>query len=192
MSGNGDRRVRRSRRAVQQALIELILERGYDRVSVTEIIDRADVGRSTFYAHFTGKQAVLAANLDDLSDTLRHGPGGAPLDFSLPMLEHIAGQRRLVRALLGRRGGAVVMAQAERTLAEIVRAELLAALPAGAPPPGGLEVAVMCVVGAFMTMLRTWVEGDLTATPAELDTAFRALLLPGLTTFLRQPAPDHA
>src|SRR5687767_3562998 len=64
---SGDRRVRRTRRLVQQALVELILEKGYDAVTVTDIIDRADVGRSTFYAHFTDKQDVLFSNLDELA-----------------------------------------------------------------------------------------------------------------------------
>jgi AcrR family transcriptional regulator len=185
--GGGDRRVRRSRRAIQQALVELILEKGYERVSVTEIIDRADVGRSTFYAHFTDKQDVLFSNLDALSDLLHAAPDrrqGPLLAFSLPMLEHVAEQRRLVRALLGRRGGAVVVARGEQMLASIVRTELLAALPIGATSPARLEVVVTCVVGAFMAMVRTWVDEDLTATPAELDAVFRAVVAPGVAAIL--------
>lgn len=50
-SKRGDRRVRRSQRMLHEALRSLILEKGYDRVTVQDVIDRADVGRATFYAH---------------------------------------------------------------------------------------------------------------------------------------------
>ncbi len=91
--------------------MELILEKGYDAVTVTDIIARADVGRSTFYAHFTDKQDVLFSNLDQLT-FLHPAPRDDPGElfaFSRPMFEHVREQERLVRALLGpakRRAGA--------------------------------------------------------------------------------------
>ena len=61
-----DRRVARSRRALKEALTDLILEQGYESVTVQDVIDRADVGRSTFYAHFVDKDDLLMAILADL------------------------------------------------------------------------------------------------------------------------------
>src|SRR6266511_3052594 len=66
-----DRRVRRTRRTLHEALIALILERGYERVTVQDILDRADVGRSTFYAHYRDKEALLLTSFDDVRDELR-------------------------------------------------------------------------------------------------------------------------
>ena len=60
-----DRRVARSRRALKEALTDLILERGYEAVTVQDVIDRADVGRSTFYAHFLDKDDLLDLILDE-------------------------------------------------------------------------------------------------------------------------------
>ncbi|MFI6787289.1 TetR/AcrR family transcriptional regulator [Nonomuraea sp. NPDC050383] len=185
--------MRRSRRAVREALIELILEKGYEAVTVTDIIDRADVGRTTFYAHFTDKQAVLFSDLDDLRDLLRPAPGSrpeTPFAFSLPLFEHVYEQRRLVRALLGRRGGSAVSARGERILGDVVRAELAAALPPGHVPPVSLELAVTCVVGAFMALIRGWADGELTATPADMDAAFRAVVMPGVSAMLASAAGD--
>lgn len=195
---SSDRRVRRTRRAVQQALTELILEKGYETVTVTDLINRANVGRSTFYAHFTDKQDVLFSNLDELSDLLHLAPASRPgvlFAFSLPMFEHLQEQRRLVRALLGRRGGGVVMARGEQIMAAVVRDELLAGLPSGSTPPASLDLMITCVVGAFMALLRKWADGELTATPAEMDAAFRAVVTPGVEEALaasprgRRPAP---
>lgn len=47
-----DRRSERTRQLLNAALIELMLEQRYDEITVQDIIDRANIGRSTFYAHF--------------------------------------------------------------------------------------------------------------------------------------------
>ncbi|WP_169951698.1 TetR/AcrR family transcriptional regulator [Microbispora sp. H11081] len=197
VSGNprresSDRRVRRTRRAVQQALTELILEKGYETISVTDLINRANVGRSTFYAHFTDKQDVLFSNLDELSDLLRLSPAATPdtlFAFSLPMFEHVQERGRLLRALLGRRGSTAVVARGERIIAATVRDELLARLPPGSGPPASLDLVVTCVVGAFMALLRRWADGEVAATPTEMDAAFRAVVMPGVE---RELAAVHA
>ncbi|WP_182909028.1 hypothetical protein [Microbispora sp. H13382] len=89
----------------------------------------------------------------------------------------------LVRALLGRRGGGLVPARGERILGRVVRDELLAA---GARPSPALDRLVICVAGAFLALLRGWVDGDIAATPAELDATFRATVLPGVRSILVQ------
>ncbi|WP_344491513.1 helix-turn-helix domain-containing protein [Nonomuraea monospora] len=126
---SGDRRVRRTRRLIQEALVALILDKGYDAVTVTDIIERADVGRSTFYAHFTDKREVLFSNLDQLAflHPAPRGEVGELFAFSRPMFEHVREQERLVRALMGRRGGGLVHARGEQLLAALVKDELLTA-----------------------------------------------------------------
>ena len=65
-----DRRVLRTRRQLRTALINLILERGWDAVSVSDVCARADVGRSTFYAHFADKEELLFSGFEELHATL--------------------------------------------------------------------------------------------------------------------------
>lgn len=67
---NADRRVRRTQKLLHRALISLVLEKHYDLITIQEILDRADIGRSTFYAHFSGKDELLISGIDDLRDTL--------------------------------------------------------------------------------------------------------------------------
>jgi len=71
LADNQDRRVRRTRRSLRAALLGLIAERGYDKVTVQDVLDRADVGRSTFYAHFRDKDALFASCFDDLREDLQ-------------------------------------------------------------------------------------------------------------------------
>jgi AcrR family transcriptional regulator len=109
-----DRRVARTRGMVHQALLSLILEKGYEAISVEDICERANVGRSTFYAHFTGKDDLKRSGLEHLRRELleRHRSASAsmpvsarPLGFSLAMFEHARDHMHLYRALVGSKGG---------------------------------------------------------------------------------------
>ncbi|RTM09235.1 MAG: TetR family transcriptional regulator [Hyphomicrobiales bacterium] len=60
-----DRRVARTRATLQHALISLIPKKGYEAVTVEDICDAANVGRSTFYAHYTGKDDLKRRGLDE-------------------------------------------------------------------------------------------------------------------------------
>jgi AcrR family transcriptional regulator len=189
-----DRRVRRTRAAVQRALLELMIEKGYEAVTATDLIERADIGRSTFYAHFTDKRQVLDDNLDDLGAFLRshRHEAGAPLfSFSLPLFEHVHDQRRLLQVLLGPRGGTVVQERLAQLLAELVREELTALTP-DAEPAVPVDLAVAVVVGAILGLLRSWAGGESRWTPTELDRALRCLLVPGTTAALTRRSTTSA
>lgn len=66
--GKIDRRVRRTQQALQDALIQLILEKGYDAVTIKEITDRADLGRTTFYLHFSDKEELFMHAIDAICE----------------------------------------------------------------------------------------------------------------------------
>src|SRR3972149_51567 len=72
MNDKNDRRSQRTRQALGDALIELMMEKGYDAISVKEIIDHANVGRSTFYTHYADKDELLVSQLDRVVDMLSH------------------------------------------------------------------------------------------------------------------------
>jgi AcrR family transcriptional regulator len=56
-----DRRVRRTRRGRIDAFLGLVAEKGYEKITVQDILDRADIGRPTLYAHYRDKEALLLA-----------------------------------------------------------------------------------------------------------------------------------
>src|SRR5262245_63211196 len=123
-----DRRVQRTRKLLQDALMALILEKGYEAVTIQDIIDRANVGRSTFYAHFLDKQQLLLSGFEQLRVELaqqQHAAvdvsGERGLGFSLAMFEHACSYRPVWRALIGTQGGAVVRKQMQQMLTDLVR-----------------------------------------------------------------------
>ena len=71
-----DRRSQRTRQLLSTALIEVMLAKRYDEITVQDIIDRANVGRSTFYAHFLDKEDLLVSQLTRVLDALtqQNGP----------------------------------------------------------------------------------------------------------------------
>src|SRR3954454_11147784 len=124
-----DRRVARTRGLLQRALMTLILKKAYDAITVEEICEAADVGRSTFYAHYTGKDDLKRSGLEQLRRTLverhegRTSAAGDRFSFSLPMFEHARDHIDLYRALVGSRGGALALETIRRVVADLLRAE---------------------------------------------------------------------
>ncbi len=83
----GDRRSQRTRQLLSTALIEVMLEKRYDEITVQDIIDRANVGRSTFYAHFLDKEDLLVSQVTRVLDALtRHSEQVVQSELAAPSL----------------------------------------------------------------------------------------------------------
>lgn len=98
------------------------------------------------------------------------------------MFRHANDQRRLFRALVGQRSGALVQRQVDRMLTDVVRADL--ELHGMEGDDRASEVGVRFVVSAYMGLLTWWLEHLTPATPEDMNEAFRALVLPGVASFL--------
>jgi AcrR family transcriptional regulator len=182
-----DRRAARTRKALYEALISLILRKGYEAITIQDLIDEADVGRSTFYAHYTGKEDLLRSGFETLRKLLTEAQRSAlaktsreeseRLGFSLAMFEHACQYRTVYRALIGSRGGAVVGNEIRRALSEVVKKDL-----AAVPDDGAIarELRVQFVVGTFLNVLTWCLEQKSDITPAQIDVMFRQLVLNGL------------
>jgi len=176
-----DRRVQRTRRLLHEAFISLILERGYDAVTTRDVVQRAGVGRSTFYTHFGNLEEVLVSRAVGhwLREFAADGRGKRrPLGFTRPVLEHAHEHRRLWRALVGKRGGMAVQQRFRQRLLEVVR-EDVAAL-AGKQPAEVVDGIVHYVTGAFMELLFWWLDARTALAPADLDEIFHRLTAPAL------------
>ncbi len=192
-----DRRIQRTRAMLLSALLDLIVERGYEEVSVQDIVDRANVGRSTFYKHFLDKRELLLTGVAGLQQLLTEqmvAPEPAAtrserlLRFSLPLFKHVQGNLQFCRALLGPHSGAIVEPRIQQILAELVRQELAGRVPSGATPVVPLDVAVQYTVSAFLGLLRWWMELPAPCPAEEIDRQFQALTIPAVTAALKMAA----
>lgn len=96
-------------------------------MNVLDICERAEVGRSTFYTHFAHKEALLLSGYDDLREHLRaeraaHARG--PLAFLPGLIEHVFDNRRLFRALVGKRAGHLAIGGFRRFVLDMVSEDL--------------------------------------------------------------------
>lgn len=194
-----DRRVQKTRQALHQALIALIVEKGYEAVTVKDILERANVGRSTFYAHYLGKEQLLQGGLDGLGKVLAEQQRAArdvaarvpAFAFSLALFEHAQGYHEVYRAMVGQHAGAVVVNRLQQVLSGLVEAELArlqltnSADSAPALPPAAVS---QFVVGALISVLRWWVDEPRDYAAVEVDAIFRRLALVALDPSAFDPA----
>ncbi|MFI9534781.1 TetR/AcrR family transcriptional regulator [Nocardia fusca] len=117
-----DRRVRKTRSALHRALIELMMERPYDRITVSDVIARADVGRSTFYAHYRDKDELLVVSCaDHLRAEIARSPDRgrwAPLRV---MVALAAGYPQVYQPLIGPKASSTALRGYRHSVATILR-----------------------------------------------------------------------
>ena len=194
--GSMDRRVARTRAMLQQAHISLILEKGYEAITVEDICQVANVGRSTFYAHYSNKEDLKRSGLEHLRKLLSEHQAGASLaseaarprvlDFSLPMFEHARDHLDLYRALAGNRGGAVALGAIRQILSERVGAELAGISAGDAQDAAPRQFTVEYIVGAYMAVLTWWLDGGAKLSPQRMDAMFRGLAIEGVAALARR------
>lgn len=188
--GLTDRRARRTRQTLHETLMRLTVERGYDGLSVADIAAAADVGRSTFYAHFTDKDDLLRSAAGSLRNALIQEHAAAGLDgntgpdrvlgFSHFMTAHMAEQRILFRALMRGRAGPILLDLIRHALCDIVRAELAPGVKSGNAPLDD-ELSVQFLVGAYISVLTWWLDRATNEPPEVIEAGFRQMALYGLS-----------
>jgi AcrR family transcriptional regulator len=184
-----DRRVQRTHRLLRDALVSLVHEKHYDSIAVREILERANVGRSAFYAHFDGKDDLMShgirAMLRESAAASRSTSRAAVVWFSLPVLEYVSHVRDGAAAHMDSSDRAAVHAR----LAEVLREEITEDVKELCRR--GTTTAIMppalvadYVISTFILVLRWWIESDSRLSAADADRIFRALVTPTLNGLL--------
>ncbi len=187
-----DRRVQRTQQLLQGALMALIQEKGYEALTVQDIIDRANVGRATFYAHFDNKEDLLVSRLDGLRASLQarqrharqHGSRHEDRMFaySRDIFVHVDEHRTVFRSMVGKRSGAIIQHLFHKMLVDLVREDVKAVAPAKAAATGGLphEAVAQLIAGGLFGLVLWWVDGPARLSVEDVDALFRRLAVPAL------------
>lgn len=179
-----DARVRRTRDALGDALVALMQEKPFDTITVQDVLDRAHVGRSTFYAHYSDKDDLLMSDADEFYERLAMGLSarGENSDRVFPVKEffaHIAEAKQFVNALssAGKMQEQLELAREhfargiERRLAELPRGNSIPASDRGA--------IAFAHAGALLSLLTWWVDRGMKQSPAEMDALFHRIVWNG-------------
>lgn len=189
-----DRRVRRTRTRLKEALLELLDETSYEAITIRDLTDRADVGRSTFYSHYDSKEDLLFSGFDDWLLSLPvaepvGGPGSESADdpdrvrFSLPLLRHVRSQRRFFDAVMVRGSSARVRRKLTELLAEAVGLELDrieridgSGAASGPGPSPSREGRAHALAGAFIGLASWWLSSGGDASAEGVDRIFQRIV----------------
>lgn len=182
-----DRRVGKTRGAIQSAFQSLLLEQSYASITVQDILDRADVGRSTFYAHFDGKGDLLRQLVDSICDhalnptTPEHHHDfvgrNEPEAIVEHMLCHLHERESGVCALLTGDAASMFTDYLRGELAK--RADTVVEVRPGTPAEGmDRAFLVNHIAGSFVELVIWWARGGFAASAHELAQSYLAAIRP--------------
>ena len=171
-----DRRVRKTRTALRTSLVELVVERGWNRVSVRHVCERANVGRSTFYTHFADREDLLLSGFDELRLALRTADP-RPFGFVGGLVAHVDENRALARRVMSRRSGPPVRHRMMALVVGLIEEDLATFVPASARRAATAHL----LAGALVDLL-LWQLDEPTFTASETEALFHAFCRPLLAT----------
>ena len=161
-----DRRSQRTYRLVSSAFAELVGEKPYDEILVQDILDRANIGRTTFYAHYFDKEDVLNSiieqELERLTRQLAHAVARQRVLPSLELFEHVYhSENQPFRALMRSRAGEFLWEALQAALCRAIEPALSTLCAEKRSPPIPLPVVSQYLAGALLTLLKWWVEASM-------------------------------
>ncbi len=167
----------------------LMMEKRYDSITVQNIIDRANVGRSTFYSHYQDKEDLLVSGLEHVLDTFSQPFKDGNLEnpqMILPLFQHVQEQRQIFKALVRGRCIDFLFEKGQTYLGQKIEAQLRSHLPAGQEPSVPLPVVAHYVSSTLTALLKWWIDNNMPHSPERMNEMFQQLVMPGVWNALEK------
>ena len=188
-----DRRIQRTEQLLHGALIALTLEKGYDAITVQDILDRANMGRSTFYAHYRDKDDLLLSGFQVLFEgfqgayrqeaSLETDPTLALKEFSLFFFRHAASHQGLFKAMIGEKGGKIIIEYSLKYLTRFIHDNFAAHFADRQKNPA-IDVLEYYIASSYLSLITWWLDNDLPYTAEQMDALFQQFVFPGIREML--------
>lgn len=185
----GSRQVLKTHALLRDALSYLIRRKEYDAITIKDILDRANVGRSTFYVHFRDKDELLDSCILHILESLRPSdaersasPYERILWFGRPVFEHIDHHMRMDEARLGHRGRFVIHQRLEQSIVDWISDDVREGFRGIGKPEDGMSADLLTrfIASTFILVLGWWLESRNPLSPQKINERYRALVLPAL------------
>ncbi len=200
-----DLRIRRTHKFLQEAIIELITEKGFEIITVGDIAERAMINRATFYRHYQDKYDLVARIFEETTNELvenmksfrkntRQSETENPPEIWIQFFEHVADHARLYKAMLGKHGSSwfaarmhehniKLMLESERRWKQQV--EPSQPIDPAMPP----ELPAMQLSHVLIGTVVWWLESEKSYTPRQMATWFHRFAFYGYLSALGYEAP---
>jgi AcrR family transcriptional regulator len=192
-----DLRVRRTRKMLQEALIELTIEKGFAAVTVQDISERAMVNRSTFYRHYVDKYELLKQYLDEVyamvspdsdnTEKIDHKPGEPPPGL-VNLLRHVQSLGDFYRVMLGQNGDQVFTQYFRQVIEKRFRF-LISNYGTSDPNTPPLDMKLNYISCADVGVILWWLENDQPFTVEQLAMWLSQLTSASAALVFEKPDP---
>jgi AcrR family transcriptional regulator len=173
-----DRRIERTRQLLSTALMDLIIERGYDTITIQDITDRANVSRATFYLHYKDKDELLFQGMEKIYNALVESHNGLmPIDVSEDDYEtgfcndsdfqHVAEYADFYRVMLSKKGSMEFVLNVMSYLTQVMTQGIHSKL-GESEPKIPLDMIGAFLAGAQVGVTKWWLENDMQYSPQEV------------------------
>jgi AcrR family transcriptional regulator len=181
----GDRRVVRTRRSIRRALMELMHGGRYEDITVQDILDRADVGRSTFYAHYADKDDAARQMFEELLESITRGvrpeEGAEEPPFPIaPLLQVLRDRGSEQGVWLSDRGRDFLFSVGQAYWNRRIERELRERRRRRGDPAVPYPLAAQMVTGAATALLNWWIRNRMPYPPEEMQRMFDRMMAPGI------------
>lgn len=178
-----DRRQRKTRTAIFEAFVSLLSKKSFEKITVGEIIEQADIGRATFYAHFETKDFLLKELCDELfchlfdcmnNETTNHKhifECDAPDSVFLHLLEHLKKNDNRILDLLSCPDNALFMRYFKNGLSEIIRAQKKSLYPENSADLPE-DFLINHIASSFVECVAWWIENGMKESTEEINRYF--------------------
>ena len=182
-----DRRQQKTRKAIMDAFTKLLFQESYNKITIQEIIDEANIGRTTFYAHFETKDTLLQELCSELFDHIiesavsgahTHGLYSnreAPQSVFCHLLQHLQENDNNILGLLSGENSELFLHYFKEGMMGLVQTQITAGKSKGNLPEDFLANHIS---SSFVSMVQWWLKGHMKETPEQLDGYFRAVTEP--------------
>jgi AcrR family transcriptional regulator len=184
-----DRRFKRSRKLLGDALLDLMQEKRFIDITVQDIIDRADIGRTTFYAHYQDKEDLLISSLEEILVSFIHHVdrdiGGQELLSMVDFFYQVKQHPSLYKALVSGQGIDVLFNKGQAMISQKIEQHLLQIPTSGQNLSIPIPLVANYLAGSFLILLKWWIEHKLVYSPEQMDAIYQELVLPGTLKVLQ-------
>lgn len=185
-----DRRIQRTRNLLRDALMHLIIEKGYDEITIQHITDEANVARTTFYLHFKDKDDLLFQTMRDMYEDLYAQSSFAEMSTHPPQLveeecdatdfEHVADLAEFYKVMLGERGSAAFLMRVREFLAKGVMEDTFSKATNDEQANLPVEFVAYAVAGARIATIKWWLDHDMPYSPQRMAYMMDQLFVHGI------------
>ncbi len=182
-----DRRIRRSRKRLSQAMLDLVVEKEYETITIQDITDRADLNRATFYLHYGSKEELLIVSLEERFDALvsqfdqlsAERPIWEDKQSIILTFEHVADNAKLYKVLLSERGMGYLINRIVTYIADLSNKLMIDSMPDNATLTIPGHLISQHVAGSLFSLLSWWITNDMPHSPEYMTDVMHQLCVQG-------------